>query len=230
MKQNTYEIEKNIEKLHRGGYTGFLTQNVSIEIKRRLKKNLYHEFIPYPDAEKTILYQDILPCIKLFRVDCYGQLKHSSILGSLFALNITSEVFGDIILYQGQFYIYLLESISDLVKNELTVIDKYNVKLIEVPFDTLANFKKDYEKIEIIVSSLRIDTIISKVIGCNRENIQKLMKDKSIILNYEIAKKPEYLLKEGDIFSVKRYGKYRFQEIIGKTKKENYIILILKYI
>ena len=100
----------------------------------------------------------------------------------------------------------------------------------EVPLNTLNNFKRNYLEIEIIVSSLRIDTIISRLIGCNREKIKELLKDKKIILNYEPLNKPERLLQENDIFSIKKYGKYRFDKIIGKTKKENYIILIEKYI
>ena len=230
MKQNTYELEKNIEKILRGNHTGFLTPNTSQKIKNKMKKNQYQELIPYKEAEKTILYQQQPPKIKLYRIDCHEPLKHQSILGSLFALNITSEVFGDILLYQNNFYIYVLESISTLIENELTTIDKYKVKLTEVPLTTLENYQRKYEEIEIIVSSFRIDTIISKLIGTNRETIQKLMKDNQIILNEEYIKKPEYNIKNNDIFSIKKYGKYRYKKIIGKTKKENYIILIEKYI
>ncbi len=230
MKQNTYEIEKNLDKLTQDIPTGFLTQNIATRIKNKLKKNTYQELYPYKDAEKTILYKNKLPSIKLYKIECKNKLKHSSILGSLFALNITSEVFGDIIEYEDSFYIYLLETISNLIENELTTIDKYQIKLKEVPLNTLENFKRNYEQIELIVTSLRIDTIISKLIDCNREKISELIKDKLITLNYETVTKKEYQLKENDIFSIKKYGKYRFKEIIGKTKKENYIILIEKYI
>ena len=230
MKQNTYEIEKNLDKLTQDIPTGFLTQNIATRIKNKLKKNTYQELYPYKDAEKTILYKNKLPSIKLYKIECKNKLKHSSILGSLFALNITSEVFGDIIEYEDSFYIYLLETISNLIENELTTIDKYQIKLKEVPLNTLENFQRKYEQIELIVTSLRIDTIISKLIGCNREKISELIKDKLITLNYETVTKKEYQLKENDIFSIKKYGKYRFKEIIGKTKKENYIILIEKYI
>ena len=230
MKQNTYEIEKNIEKIIKGSTTGFLLPNISQEIKKRLKKRTYQELIPYHDAEKTILYKDTPPKIKLFKIDCYNDLKHSSILGSLFALNITSETFGDIILYQDNYYIYLLESISELVKNELTIIDKYKVKLIEVDIQTLKDYKRNYEEIKIIASSLRMDTIISNIINCNREKIKIYLKEKQILINNKFAKKAEQLLKENDIFSIRKHGKYRLKEIIGKTKKENYIVLIQKYI
>ncbi len=230
MKQNTYEIEKNIEKIEMGIPTGFLTQNIVLHLKRKLKHYKYQEFIPYPDAEKTILYSNTLPCVKLFKIECGYPLKHSSILGSLFSLNITSEVFGDIVFSQNNFYVYLLESISDLVLNELTMIDRFPVKLIEVDLNVLSHYKRQYEEIELIVSSLRLDTIIAKLIGCNRKSIQGFIREQNIFLNYELANRLEYLLKEFDVFSIRGYGKYRFEKVIARTKKENYIILLKKYI
>ena len=230
MKQDTYKIEKNIEKIINNSHTGFLTKNTSTIIKNKLKKNNYIEFIPFEEAEKTILYNGQLPKIKLYKVNTKSPLKHSSILGSLFALNITDEVFGDIICHQNTFYIYTLESISNLIQNELTTIGTIPVKLEEVPLNATKDFKRQYIEKELIVSSLRIDTIISKLIGTSRDNIQTLIKENSILLNYEIIRKKETKLKENDIFSIRKHGKYRLKEIIGTTKKENYIVLIEKYI
>lgn len=230
MKHNVYEIEKNMEKILRGEPTGFLTQNVSMELKKRLKKSSYYEYLPYPESEKVILYSKNIPNVKLFKIESYHELKHSSILGSLFALNITSEMFGDIVLYNGSFYIYLLDSISELVLEELVMVGQEVVHLIEVDLDTLSNYYKNYEKIEQIVSSLRLDTICSKLVGCNRDKIRDMLKDKDIIVNYECAKKADMTICEGDIFSIRRNGKYRFKEVIGKSKKGNYIISLEKYV
>ena len=35
---------------------------------------------------------------------------------------------------------------------------------------------------------------------------------------------------EGDIFSIRKFGKYRFEGIVGRTKKDNFIISINKYV
>ena len=55
MKKNVYEVEKNIEKILRGGATGFLTSNVSKDIQSKLKKQEYQIFTPYQEAEKVII-------------------------------------------------------------------------------------------------------------------------------------------------------------------------------
>lgn len=230
MKINNYEIEKNIEKIKKDIPTGFITANIYKKISKKLSKKDYNIYKPYQEADKVILYKKKLPNIKLYKIESFNNLTHQSILGSLFSLNITNETFGDIVYYNNNFYIYLLDSISNLVLNELNTIGNNYVKLIEVDTNLLENYERNYEKIEIIVSSLRIDTIISKLINTNRDKSKEIIKNKLVTLNYETLNKYDYTIKENDIFSIKKYGKYKFIKIIKKTKKDNYIIWINKYI
>ena len=143
MKTNYYEIEKNIEKLSRGEPTNFLTYNIYKEITKKLPKNSYNIYKPYKDSDKLILYTNTLPIIKLYKINSYNPLTHQSILGSLFSLNITPETFGDIILYNNNFYIYLTDQISNLVLNELTQIGNNKIKLEEVNINLLENYERN---------------------------------------------------------------------------------------
>ena len=229
MKTNNYEIEKNIEKLKKGIPTGFITGNIFNQISKKLTKKDYNIYKPYEEADKIILYKNKLPNIKLYKIESFNKLTHQSILGSLFGLNITNETFGDIVYYNNNFYIYLLENICDLVLNELNYIGNNYIKLIEVDNNLLEYYERNYEKIEIIVSSLRIDTIISRLTNTNRDKSKEIIKEKLVTLNYETLTKYDYIIKENDIFSIKKYGKYKFIKIIKKTKKDNYIIWLNKY-
>ena len=47
---------------------------------------------------------------------------------------------------------------------------------------------------------------------------------------YEILSNPSYLLKEEDIFSIRKYGKFKYIGKIKQTKKNNYIVKIHKYL
>ena len=71
---------------------------------------------------------------------------------------------------------------------------------------------------------------MSKIIGTNREKILDKIKDKEIILNYDVLSKGSYVLKENDIFSIRKYGKYKFIGVVNHTKKNNLVIEYLKYI
>lgn len=232
MKRNTYEVEKNIEKILRGNSTGFLSPNIKQEITKKLKKDQYNIFSPFNEAEKIIIYSKTIPHIKLFKVNCYktDKLTHSAIMGSLFGLNITSEMFGDIINYNNHFYIYLLDSISDLVTENLKIIGTTPISLEEVDSNLLKNYSREYESIKLIVSSLRLDTIISKLASCNREKVITKIKNQEILINDIPAAKTSTLLKPNDIFSIRKIGKFKFKEIMGTTKKDNLIIEINKYI
>ena len=233
MKKDVYEVIKNVERIQQGLPTGFVTGNVSVQIKNHFKKNACQEFLTYPDAEKIILYPTDyveFPKVRLYRIDCFEELKHSSIMGSLFGLNITASVFGDIVYYDGYFYVYVLDSIHELIENEFTSVGNVSIKLVEVDIDYLSNYRREYEEIKLIVSSLRIDTVCSRLIGTSRDNISTLIKNGEIFVNYSLVKKNEQILIINDVFSIRGFGKYRMYEIIGKTKKDNYIILVQKYL
>lgn len=232
MKKDVYEVLKNVDKIYRGEATGFLTNSTRVSIEERLSKVNYNVFKPFEEAEKTILYKDKYPRVRLFKIICYKdeEIKHSSIMGSLFGLNITGEMFGDIIKYNDNFYVYVLDSISDLVLSEFKNVGNVYIKLEEVDVDYLNNFKREYERIELIVSSLRIDTVISRLIRCNRDLIFDKVKDKEIFVNDVCITKANGQLKLGDVFSIKRFGKFKFREILGNTKKDNYIIVIDKFV
>lgn len=232
MKKNIYEVEKNIERILKGEYTGFITQNIANEIQSKLKKRDYQIFLPYKEADKIILFGKKVPKIRLYKIKCYDRdiITHSSILGSLFGLNITSEMFGDIILYDGNFYFYILDTIHDFIENQFIMVGNVPISLEEMPYDYLSNFEREYKEIELIVPSLRIDAVFARLIGCNREKIQDNIKNGLVLLNGELLNKSSYLLKDGDIFSIKRYGKYKYIGIIKTTKKDNYLIKIDKYV
>ena len=67
------------------------------------------------------------------------------------------------------------------------------------------------------------------MINTSRSIVEEKIKNKEIFINYEILKNKDYKLKEGDIFSIRKYGKYKFIKIIKITKKNNLLIEYLKY-
>lgn len=224
-----YKIEKNLNRLYRKEATFFLDPKEQLELAKKLKKEPYQIYKPYPDSEKNIFYIKEEPKVILYEIKSKIPLEHREILGTLFSLNITSELFGDIVITNNHYYIYVLESIAPYIKKNLLLIKNSRIELIEVPLETLKEYHKEYETIEIIASSTRIDTVISRLIQTSRPNIIEKIKNKEIILNYDILKNNSYQLKENDIFSIRRYGKYQYIGIKKETKSKNYIIECKKY-
>ena len=229
-KKDYYLLEKNINKILRNEPTNFIDPGTLKKIIPKLKGIKYNIYYPYKDSDKVIIYINNIPRIRFLEIISYNPLSHREILGSLYGLNIDSELFGDIIITNDHYYIMIIDSIYNLVINELNMIGKNKIKLKEVDINILNNYERQYEEIELIVSSLRIDNVISSIIGTSRDKIKDKFLNDDIILNYEIYHKYNYLLKELDVFSIRKYGKYKYLGILKETKKGNYLIKCLKYI
>ena len=230
MKFDIYKINNAVEKIKSGNNTLFLDQREYKLVTSKLKKHEYKVYYPYKDSEKVMLYTGNMPIIKLFKINAAEKIRHQDILGSLFALNIDSSFVGDIVLYNDDYYVYIENNLSTYIKDNLNMIGNKKVVLEEVSLDVLKDYKRKYEENEMIVSSLRIDSIVSSIIKSSRSKALEKIKNKEVIVNYEVMSKNSYLLKENDIFSIRRYGKYKFVGIVKSTKKDNYIVKYLKYV
>ena len=225
-----YLIEKNLNKLYSLGYTFFLNPRDLKEVTKHLKKNSFNIYKTYKYAEKAIIYTKEKPDLIIYEIKTKISLKHQDILGTLFSLKIDDSLFGDIIITNNHYYFYTFKNMKTFFESELQKIKNSNIELIERDIDLLNDYEPDFEKLEIITSSLRIDNVVAKIIHTNRDQVKDLIKDKKITFNYDLLKDGAKLLKEGDVFSIRKYGKYKFDFIIKNTKKDNLIIQISKYV
>ncbi len=225
-----YFIEKNINKLYKEGFTFFLNPKELLDITNHLKKNTYYIYKPYDEAEKCIIYQNEIPEVILYEIDSPIKLKHSDILGTLFSLGIDEHLFGDIIIWNNHYYFYTFKYMNTYFEMELKKIKNANINLIEKDIHMLCEYKPNFEEITIINSSLRIDSVIAKIIHTNRDTVKDLIKDKKIVYNYELLTNITKNIIINDTFSIRKYGKYKFISIEGNTKKNNLILKIHKYV
>ena len=229
-KKDYYIVEKNVNKVLNGNTSNFLDPTTLLEVRKKLKGIKYNIYYPFNESDRCIIYTDTLPDIKLIEIISYDKLTHREIMGSLFGTNINYEMFGDIIITNDHYYILVMNDILDFVLKDLTMIGYHHVKLKEVDISILDNYERSYEEKEIIVSSLRIDTIISRLINSSRDAVKDKFIDGDVILNYEVTHKLNTTLNIGDTFSIRKYGKYKFHSIKGNSKSGNYIVIIKKYI
>lgn len=225
-----YLIKKYVDKIKRGESSGFLDPLELKLVTSKLKKNEYNIYSVYEEADKKILYKNEIPSVKLYKINSYEKLKHQEIMGSLYSLSIDKSMIGDIIVDEEEYYFYIIDKMSSYIENSLYMIGNKYVTIEEVSLEYLENYKKKYEIKNIIVPSLRIDAVISKIINTSRSNSVDLIKNKCVILNYSILKNDSTILKENDIFSIRKYGKYKFSRVVKNTKKDNIIIEYFKYI
>lgn len=219
------------ENLKKGKSSSFLDRReLSILLSYFHKEKIpYQIYEPFENADKIILYSETLPEIVLFQIESKAILTNPSILGSLFSLNIDRHTFGDIIEIEGNFYFLCLKRLSSYLENNFIMVGKNRAILKETSLDILRNFHRQYEKKTFIVSSERLDVILCRITNVSRKNVLDFFSKKEVLLNYNIASNSSYLLKEGDVFSVRRYGKYRYIGKTGNTKSGKIVVQIEKY-
>lgn len=224
-----YTVEKIVEKVLYSNSTNFVEIKYLNRVKKELKNVKYNIYEPFISATKVILYNK-MPNIKIYEIVSSNDLRHQDILGTLYSLNISDEIFGDVVIWNNRYFIIILSSIDNYIKSNLTSIKNSKVDLIEKDPYYLRDYKQEYEECIIIVPSIRVDVIVSKIINSSRSNALEKIKNGDIYLNYELLTKPTYMLKENDIFSIRKYGKYKFLGEINRTKKGSLVIKYLKYV
>ena len=224
-----YTVEKIVEKVLYSNSTNFVEIKYLNRVKKELKNVKYNIYEPFVGATKVILYNK-MPNIKIYEIISSNDLRHQDILGTLYSLNISDEMFGDVVIWNNRYFIIIISSIDNYIKSNLTSIKNSKVDLIERDPYYLKDYKQEYEECIIIVPSIRVDVIVSKIINSSRSNALEKIKNGDIYLNYELLTKPTYMLKENDIFSIRKYGKYKFLGEINRTKKGSLVIKYLKYV
>ncbi len=228
--ENKFFLTNAIEKIERGESSVFLDPKEQKEVRRILQKKgiPYSVFEPYPGAEKVLFYRGQLPDMELLEIVSKVPLEHRSIMGVFFAHQILPYFYSDIMITDTH-YVVALKPVATYLKNHVHEIGKNTVQIVARDQKLLMNFKPKFETMILHVSSLRLDAVLAKLLRVSRKNILEKIDAKEVFLNYEECLRKEILLKNGDVFSVRRYGKFVFKEIIYQNKKGNMDIEIEKY-
>lgn len=184
-------------------------------------------FVPdalFYQVDYPIVLLKISPLNKKFA----EELTHRDYLGALLNLGIERGKLGDIIAKEDAAYVYCHDSLADFFKKELTRIKHTIVKVEEA--DDLIDQELKFVEIKNTVASLRADNIVALACGQSRTSTLNLFRAQKVFINARLTESNSRLLKEGDIISVRGYGRFVFQEVISTTKKGRYYICIHKYV
>lgn len=185
----------------------------------------------YEESERKIiyiyqsyLYENTINDLVAFQFNLENKISHKDILGSLLGLGIERRKIGDIIISNNVYSFFVKRELSDFIEFNFKKVNKYNVKLERV--NSVDIPEKDYEINKLIISSLRLDTFLSNLLRMSRANAQELIKQEKVKVNFKSENKSSYILEEGDLLSIRKFGRFIFSEIEGTTKKDNYIVKI----
>ena len=111
--------------------------------------------------------------------------------------------------------------------SELTRFQKCKIDLIDLKEITIK--EQEYKNIKIIVSSLRLDNIISELAKTSRNKSNEILKQERVFINYKNEIKPTKMIKNGDIITIRGVGKFIIDNVDGHTRNERVIVEARKY-
>lgn len=199
----------------------------------------------YEDAERTVVifypdklenyidrYIDQLFCVIRIELPKFqNKYTHRDYLGGIMKLGIKREKIGDIMVFDDGADIIVGTDIADYLIDELkklTRFKKSNIKKVSIMNLRIATQNK--ECIELIVSSYRIDTILSEILRISRTKATQIIKEERVFINSVLCINPSKNLLLNDIITIRGKGKFELKEECGCTKKGNIKIIVLKYV
>lgn len=189
----------------------------------------YSIYEPYTFLEKKMIYFGKYDnFVTFYQITSEKELSHSQILGSLFSIGFQENTIGDIFIEKGICYYTNLTKMNRYLEENLKCVGHQMVELSKIEEINLQ--EKHLESFTILVSSMRLDNIVSKIVFQSRSQVNKMLLDKKILLNYTEIENPSALLKEDDILSIRKVGKFKIGRKQGITKKDNIILEIYRYI
>ncbi len=167
------------------------------------------------------------------KISCskFEKLTHRDYMGAILALGTERSAIGDIVLTSdNEAYVIASAKIAEFILNTLTSVGRTRV-CCEFVKDTqnISLFKKTSEHI-CVSSSLRFDCVVSAITGVSRDKSKTLINTGHAELNFYSKASPDDSIENGDIISVRGYGKYKIADTNAKTSKGKYRLTVLKYI
>lgn len=218
-------------------FTQFLNEqeiSVCIEGLKSFGITDYSFYGGYENSQRKILgffaeKDDFPVAIIEFKYRKQDTLNHRQFLGTILSTGLKRSVLGDIICLEGVTYVFILSNQADYVMSQLDRIARVGVKSRIINLNDF-NYTPKFSFKEYSVSSLRLDNIVAGITGLSREKTRNLILSGNVFVNYLQKDNISYKINTKDVLSIRKYGKFILDGVIGQTKKGRYKIIIKQYI
>lgn len=225
-------------------FTDFLTMDEMTALHECVK-DLYGKFTlfgGYDEAERCMArfgsyeqtgYEQDFPivCVRISPLQQkFAQaLNHRDFLGSLMNLGIERSKLGDIVIKDDSAYVFAMDTIANLICNELTRVKNTSVmgKIIEDAGDIPRPQLMD---VKIQIKSERLDAVIAKTYNLSRSQSAELFAAQKVFVGGRLTENESYVPKPGDVISLRGFGKFRYEGVEGTSRKGNLYAAIKKYV
>jgi len=183
----------------------------------------------FPDWEE--------PDTKAFPISLVGiscsfkkDFSHRDYLGSLMGLGIERDRIGDILVAEDEAFVFLHQSVADYVLMNLRKIGSHGVKVRVVEADDFRFPEGKFQVVKAIAASLRLDAVVAAGLGISRSKAAALVEREKVSINHRPTADMSARVGEGDLFSVRGFGRFVLQEVSGETRSGRLHLTVKKYL
>lgn len=197
----------------------------------------YFYFSPHPDSSRKFLSigaeADLSEFVYVHAIpDKFHKPSHKDYMGSLMSLQIDRKIFSDLFVTDKCDAFFVVWNKGDVlvhVYENFLSCGKAKLKLETVSSDRYLNLQMQYEHEDKVVSSLRADCIVSAIANTSRTQAKAIISSGDFKLFSNPVTEVDRNIAEGDVFSVRGYGKYRFDCVVGSTRRDRMRISLSKF-
>ena len=154
-------------------------------------------------------------------------LTHRDYMGAVLGLGIDRSLIGDILVRDRRAWLFCLDSAADLLVSSLAQVRRTAVSAAVAAAD-IPELQPRYVPMRVNVASERLDAVISAFANLSRGQTDRLFAAGRVFVNGRMAADRSARLKEGDVFSVRGFGKAVYDGIDHETRKGRCMVSLRK--
>lgn len=172
--------------------------------------------------------EELFPlCAVTFSFRRTDKLSHRDFLGAILGLGLERSAVGDILVGEGRAVVFCVDAAAELVLG-LTLIGRTGVEAVSGIVGELPLPK--FETLDRTVSSLRLDCIVGACANVSRSRSAQLIGAGLVNADFSVCTNVSAAVKEGEIISIRGFGRFKMSKIVGETKKGRIRVVIDKYV
>ena len=157
------------------------------------------------------------------------KLTHRDYLGAILGLGIERSLIGDILVRDRRAWFFCLSPAADMIASSLTQVRRTAVSAAVTPRD-IPELQASYAPLRLNVASERLDAVTAAFAGLSRGQAEKLFGAERVFVNGRTITDRSTRLKEGDVLSVRGFGKAVYDGVEHETRKNRIWVRMRKYV
>ncbi|MBR3300839.1 MAG: RNA-binding protein [Clostridia bacterium] len=233
------DLIDSCDRTRRPQFLGFLSEKEAALAKERFARvsQRFEFFGGYDGALRTVLgvipegFSDVsFPIVPLsFVYRKQDALSHRDFLGAVTGAGLKRERIGDILVEPGRAVLFADINAAKFILSSIDKVGRVGVTVrqgFEPPLPEVSD-KKEFSD---TVASTRLDCVIASLCGFSRKQAAEYIEKDLVSVNSFICDKPTGKVRNGDIISVRRKGRFYIKSVDGVSKKGRTVMVYDKYI